>query len=162
LLSGSLEGGYHIVIWDGVVWPFNLTCQAVTDTAIVTTCCGCDDRGPYSDDSDDQAYLARLYKVCPQIAVAEALVEEVAAVLREREVDQLDRWLRGAEASGMKEVQALARTIWLDRAAVEAAVRVDWSNGPVEGHVNKLKLLKRLAYGRSAFDLLRRRAVHAA
>ncbi len=87
---------------------------------------------------DEQSYLSRLYKACPQVAVAEALVEEFAGVLRERDVDGLYRWLRGAETSGIKELQAFARTIWLDRAAVEAAVRVDWSNGQVEGHVNRL------------------------
>ena len=110
----------------------------------------------------DQAYLSRLYTACPQAAVAEALVEEFAAVLRARDVDGLYRWLRGAEASAIKEMQAFARTIRLDRAAVEAAVRVDWSNGPVEGHVNKLKTTKRAMYGRASFDLLRRRLVCAA
>jgi len=88
---------------------------------------------------DEQSYLSRLYKACPQVAVAEALVEEFAGVLRERDVDGLYHWLRGAETSGIKELQAFARTIWLDRAAVEAAVRVDWSNGQVEGQVNRLK-----------------------
>jgi transposase len=59
-------------------------------------------------------------------------------------------------------VQAAARSIWLDRQAVEAAVRFDWSNGQVEGKVNKLKTTKRAPYGRATFDLLRRRVLHAA
>lgn len=111
---------------------------------------------------DERAYLARLYRACPQVAVAEALVEEFAAVLRERDVEGLYRWLRGAEASGIAEMQALARTIWLDQAAVEAAVRLDWSSGQVEGSVNKLKLRKREMYGRGKLDLLRRRLLAVA
>jgi transposase len=49
-----------------------------------------------------------------------------------------------------------------DRAAVEAALSLEWSNGQTEGQVNKLKLLKRSMYGRANFDLLRLRLLHAA
>jgi transposase len=111
---------------------------------------------------DEQAYLTRLYHAYPQVAVAEALVEEFGAVLRERDVEGLYTWLRGAEASGIKELQGVARSLRLDRQAVEAAVRLDWSNGQVEGKVNKLKTTKRAQYGRATFDLLRRRVLHAA
>jgi transposase len=112
--------------------------------------------------AEEQAYLARLYRVCPKVAVAEALGEEFAAVLRERDVAGLYRWLQGAEASGIKEMQALARTMWLDREAVEAAVRTEFSNGQGEGGVNKLKLRKREMYGRGKLDLLRRRLLDVA
>jgi len=37
-----------------------------------------------------------------------------------------------------------------------------WSNGPVEGHVNRLKTIKRQMYGRAGFALLRPRVVNAA
>jgi transposase len=117
-----------------------------------------------SDDltADEQADLTRLYHAGPQGAVAEALVEEFGAVRRERAVAGLYTWLRGAEARGIKERQGSARSLWLDRQAVEAAVRLDWSNGQVEGKVNKLKTTKRAQYGRATFDLLRRRVLHAA
>lgn len=36
---------------------------------------------------------------------------------------------------------------------------VKWSNGVVEGHVNRLKMLKRQMYGRASFELLRRRVM---
>jgi transposase len=109
--------------------------------------------------ADEDAYLTRLYHACPQVALAEALVEEFSAVLREHEVEGLYTWLRRAETSGIKELQALARSIWLDQAAVEAAVRLDWSNGQVEGQVNKLKLRKRAMFGRASFEVLRHRVV---
>jgi transposase len=44
---------------------------------------------------------------------------------------------------------------------VNAALRLPWSNGPVEGHVNRLKAIKRQMYGRANFDLLRLRVLHA-
>jgi len=49
-----------------------------------------------------------------------------------------------------------------DVAAVRAALSQLWSNGPVEGQVNRLKMLKRQMYGRAKFDLLRSRVLHAA
>lgn len=47
-----------------------------------------------------------------------------------------------------------------DRSAVEAALRLTWSQGPVEGHVNRLKTLKRQMYGKAGFTLLRQRVLH--
>ena len=45
---------------------------------------------------------------------------------------------------------------------MRAAVAEPWSNGPVEGHIDRLKLIKRSMYGRAGFDLLRQRVLHAA
>lgn len=45
---------------------------------------------------------------------------------------------------------------------VRAAVTLDWSNGPVEGQINRLKMLKRTMYGRAGLDLLGRRFLLAA
>jgi transposase len=83
-------------------------------------------------------------------------------VLREHDVAGLATWLREVEASDMKELQALGRSLKLDQSAVEAAIRLDWSNGQVEGQVTRLKLTKRAMYGRATFDLLRRRMLHVA
>jgi transposase len=44
---------------------------------------------------------------------------------------------------------------------VDAALTAEWSNGPVEGHVHRLKLIKRQCYGRAKVDLLRRRVLAA-
>ena len=45
---------------------------------------------------------------------------------------------------------------------VHAALELPYSTGPVEGHVNRIKLLKRQGYGRAKFDLLRQRVLLAA
>jgi transposase len=52
--------------------------------------------------------------------------------------------------------------MWADKRAIEAAVSSAWSQGQVEGSVNKLKVLKRAMYGRAHLDLLRQRLLHAA
>jgi transposase len=80
---------------------------------------------------EEQAFLTRLYHACPQVALAEALVEEFAGVLRSRDVEGFYAWLRGVEMSGILELRGVARGMWLDRAAVVAAVAKDFSNGHV-------------------------------
>jgi transposase len=45
---------------------------------------------------------------------------------------------------------------------VKTSLILPWSNGPVEGHINRLKTLKRSMYGRAGLDLLTRRFLLAA
>ena len=44
-----------------------------------------------------------------------------------------------------------------DPDAVTAGLTLPWSSGGVEGHVNRVKKLKRSMYGRASFELLRTR-----
>jgi transposase len=111
---------------------------------------------------DEQAYLTRLYHLCPHVYLAQALAQDFRTLLREHDVDGLYAWLRGAEICPIAELRRVAKGMWLDRHAIEAAVTLEWSNGQVEGRVNKLKVLKRSMYGRAKFDLLRQRVLHAA
>ena len=64
-----------------------------------------------------------------------------------------------AKSSGFATFVAQANGIDGDRAAVDAALRLPWSNGPTEGHINRLKLFKRHGYGRARLDLLRARVL---
>jgi transposase len=56
-------------------------------------------------------------------------------------------------------LQRFVRKLQQDQRAVEGAVREQWSNGPVEGHINRLKLLRRQMYGRAGVEFLRARAL---
>ena len=73
----------------------------------------------------------------------------------------LTRWLNRASTCGVQALQTFAAGLQQDLASIEAALTTGWSNGQTEGHVNKLKLLKRQMYGRAQFDLLRRRLLLA-
>jgi transposase len=87
---------------------------------------------------EEQDYLLRLYQVCPHVALAQALVQEFAAVLGARDVEGLYAWLGGTGACPIRELSAVAQGMWLDRQAIEAAVVSDWSQGQTEGQVNRL------------------------
>ena len=81
-------------------------------------------------------------------------------MIRERQASSLDGWMQEARASGVKELQSFVAGIKRDYDAVKAGLRLKWSQGPVEGTVNKLKVHKRLMYGRASFALLRQKMLH--
>jgi transposase len=74
-----------------------------------------------------------------------------------RTVAALHRWMDRARASGIAPIQHFESRLQRDILAVEAAVTDRWSNGPVEGQVNRLKTIKRQMYGRAGVELLRAR-----
>jgi transposase len=65
----------------------------------------------------------------------------------------LEQWLRDARASQLPPFASMANGIRADRAAVEAALTLPWSNGPTEGHNHRVKLPKVAALGTSAHTL---------
>jgi len=95
------------------------------------------------------------------IAAAYKLAQSFYAIVRTRSHTEFDGWLDAATQSGIAEFRNFAQGLQRDYAAVKAALTYAWSNGPVEGHVNRLKLVKRQMYGRAKLDLLRQRLLHA-
>jgi transposase len=69
-------------------------------------------------------------------------------------------WLRSAANSKLKEFVGFARGISEDYGAVRNALTYEWSNGPLEGGINRLKLIKRGMCVRAKFDSLRARVLY--
>ncbi len=94
-----------------------------------------------------------------QAEVAEAmdLAQDFATLVRQRQPTQLDPWLQRATTSAVDAVRRFATGLYEDDEAVKAGVTLPWSSGPVEGHSNRLKMLKRQMFGRARLDLLSRR-----
>jgi transposase len=111
---------------------------------------------------EEREYLRGLCDHEPTIALAYDLAQEFAGMARERTGQGFDAWLTRATSSGITELDRFARGLTDDRAAVEAGLSLEWSNGQTEGQINKLKLLKRSMYGRANLDLLRLRLLQAA
>lgn len=111
---------------------------------------------------EDKALLARLREAAPTLAAAVTLAEEFAALLRGRKAERLDPWLQRAQDSTVPTLQRFAKRLSSDYGADRAAVTLAWSNGQVEGQINRLKTLKRQMSGRASLDLLQRRFLLAA
>jgi transposase len=92
---------------------------------------------------------------------AASLLSWFLEIARERRGEELDGWLHAAFHSGIPELRSFVVKLRQDQEAVQAGLIFSWSNGVVEGHVHRLKYLKRQMYGRANFDLLRQRVLHA-
>lgn len=75
----------------------------------------------------------------------------------ERRAAALRSWLEQAARSTLAPLRGFARSLEQDMDAVMNALTYPWSNGRVQGYINKLKLLKRQMYGRAGIELMKRR-----
>ena len=107
----------------------------------------------------DRRFIAALCGLAPRLQAAAEQIRGFAAIVRARDPAALKPWLEAAAAS---ELGGFVAGLRQDEAAVHAAIGEPWSNGSVEGQVNRLKLIKRSMYGRAGLDLLRQRVLHAA
>ena len=97
----------------------------------------------------------------PEVNLAYDLVQQFTQMLRGRLGMHLDTWLAQVNQSNIPELQSFAAGVERDKEAVRAGLTWWINNGVVEGHVTKLKLIKRQGYGRAGFPLLRKRVLHA-
>jgi transposase len=118
-------------------------------------------RAPDQLSALQQRRLAQLNKAAEPIATACRLGQAFAALVRERRAEALADWMKRVEQTGPAELRRFVRGLHQDEAAVRNALSYPWSNGPTEGHINRLKFVKRSMYGRANFDLLRRRLLGA-
>ncbi|GER87880.1 transposase [Dictyobacter vulcani] len=97
----------------------------------------------------------------PSITLAYELVQQFVTMMKERSAQQLDTWLLTCLTSGISELENFAQGLQKETSALQAALTLPYSNGPVEGKINKLKYIKRSMYGRGGFSLLRQRVLKA-
>jgi transposase len=112
---------------------------------------------PEDQRSTDQALLAHLLRLDPVMSDTYHKVQAFCCMLRERRGHEFDAWIAEVEQTGVKELRAFAKGLLKDEAAVRAGLSLIWSNGPTEGCIHRLKLIKRQAYGRAGVDFLRHR-----
>jgi transposase len=98
-------------------------------------------------------YLAHLQVAATDLTARFGVIQAFLAMVRERSSVQVPDWLTRVAKQGGDAVQRFANGLCDDLAAVQAGLTEVWSNGVTEGHGNRLKLLKRRAYGRSGFAM---------
>jgi len=114
--------------------------------------------GDLSD--DDQASLAAITAACPRLDALARHIRSFADMLTSRTGDRdLGTWLTAVQADDQPRLHSLAAGIRRDLDAVTAGLTLPWNSGPVEGTVNKIKMLKRQMYGRASFPVLRKRTL---
>ncbi len=117
-------------------------------------------RAPDSLTEEQTALREALCAHCSEAEVIYPLAQRFMELIIDRRNDALDQWLTDALVCSISAMRHFARTLQRDYAAVRAALTFEWSSGQVEGQVNRLKVIKRMMYGRAKFDLLRFRVLH--
>jgi transposase len=106
-----------------------------------------------------QSFVETLCALCPEIATCVELARQFRHMMQKLDASAWRSWRKAACQSPL---HSFATQLQRDGAAVRAALTLPWSTGPVEGHIHRLKLIKRQMYGRAKLDLLRIRVLHAA
>lgn len=83
------------------------------------------------------------------------LVWEFRELLRNKNVGELKNWMEKARNLNIRELEAFTNGLARDIDAAKNAIKYEYNNGLAEGSVNKVKVIKRVMYGRCSFDTLR-------
>ncbi|MFF0009650.1 ISL3 family transposase [Streptomyces tibetensis] len=109
----------------------------------------------------EQLQLKTVWDHCPELDALARHVRSFATMLTERQGERLPDWLGAVRQDDLPSLHTLAAGIDRDLDAVTAGLTLPWNSGPVEGHVNRIKMLKRQMFGRAGFALLRKRVLLA-
>jgi transposase len=111
---------------------------------------------------EERCFVETLLGRCSELERAAELTREFGEMVRNRLDSGWDQWIaRIQDPATPRELRSFAEGLKQDEKAVRAALSLEWSNGQVEGQINKLKALKRQMYGRAGFALLRSRFLQA-
>ncbi len=88
--------------------------------------------------------------------MASELARSFGEAVRARDLNAVTVWTeRARQATSPKDMNGFADGLIRTWPEVKAAIELPYSNGRTEGHVNRLKRIKRKMYGRAKLDLLR-------
>ena len=114
---------------------------------------------PEALNEDKQTRLKAVLTNCPELESLAAHVRGFATMLTELRGDRLRDWLDAVYINTLPSLHAFANGIDRDREAVIAGLTLPYSSGVVEGHINRIKMIKRQMFGRAGFQLLRQRVL---
>jgi transposase len=118
-------------------------------------------KDPGSLDQEQQRSLA-LIRRHPGVETLYDLTQSFVKLMKERDFEAFDHWLLKGERCGLPDMETFTQGLQNDYQAVKSSLIFPYSNGPVEGQINRLKFVKRSMFGRGSFELLRSRFLDAA
>ncbi len=107
-----------------------------------------------------QQLLSILLQKHEQAKQAYPLAQQFVQMVKDRKADQLDNWIQQVNQTDIAQLKRFTAGLQRDYQAVKAGLSMEWSNGQVEGQINRLKLIKRQTYGRAKLDLLKKRVFY--
>ncbi|TXS40057.1 transposase [Streptomyces sp. OR43] len=98
---------------------------------------------------------------CPELDALTGHVRAFGKMLTQLQGAQLPQWIKAVRADDLPRLHTFTNGLERDLVAVTGGLTLPWSSGVVEGHVNRIKMIKRQMYGRAGFGLLRKRVLLA-
>ncbi len=108
----------------------------------------------------DKPYRDQLLQEVPGATELQGMCQSFHHLVETHDSAGLSEWIQQALRCGIRELQTFATGVQMDLEAIVAGIQGPWSNGQLEGQINRLKTLKRQMYGRASFDLLRARVLY--
>lgn len=105
----------------------------------------------------DSECLERVNSQYPRFKELIDIVNEFKKMLLDKNVGRMERWIRKASSLNISEINSFITGITRDITAVKNSIKYEYNNGLAEGSVNKLKVVKRIMYGRNSFEMLRKK-----
>ena len=118
-------------------------------------------RHPTDLKPDEQSQLHHIRSSCPHLDRAARHVSAFATMLTTLQGDHLNAWMAAVDADDQPHLPSFVAGIRRDYDAVRNGLTLQHNSGPVEGHINRIKMIKRQMYGRANLDLLRKRVLLA-
>jgi len=116
-------------------------------------------RHPDSLDEDERMQLKQILVRSPELTATHRHVHDFAEIMTNREGHRLPAWMGELDQHGEPALRSFVTGLRSDLDAVTNGLTLPYSSGPVEGAVNRIKMLKRQMFGRANFDLLRKRVI---
>ncbi|WP_084515697.1 transposase, partial [Nocardia acidivorans] len=112
---------------------------------------------PTHIDPNDQRSLDAILAASPELDCLAGHVRAFASIMKQLRGRDLEGWMSVVDADDQPALHSFVRGLRRDQDAVTAGLTLHWNSGTVEGHVNRIKMLKRQMFGRAKPDLLRKR-----
>jgi transposase len=105
-------------------------------------------------DADDKKFIEAIRRHAPPLSIAGELAQQFREIVKTQRAGSLSDWItRACGSSVPSDIRRFALGLLADQPTIEASILLPWSNGQVEGQVNRLKVVKRESYGRASLDL---------
>ncbi|WP_172387047.1 transposase [Streptomyces sp. MNP-20] len=116
-------------------------------------------RHPATLTEEEKLHRKAVLVRCLKLASAAEPTSSFAEMLTTLSGDRLPEWITEATDANLPGISSFAAGLNSDLDTVTAGLTTDWNSGPVEGAVNRIKMLKRQMSGRAGFSLLRKRVL---
>ncbi len=107
--------------------------------------------------SEEKQEIIKILKENKKLQILVDLITNFKIALFSKSKKRFDQWIIRAQLLNIKRINSFVTSILKDYEAVINAVLTQYSNGKIEGKINKLKKIKRDMYGRASFELLKKK-----